>query len=104
MSTRFQPSRATLRQKKLQWMNLLCHGHDIFCDCASPLEHTTILIFQQEPELHFNPIEKDIIKKCLSGEEDATAHTGEIKEEDIIQPGDLEELFKEELGEENDTG
>ena len=99
MTTRYIPPKSTIRQKKLQWMNLICHIHDMQCDCPSPLEHTAILLFEQEPDLKFKTPEIDLIKKCLT----TTATSGENGDQDAIGEGDLEELFKENFGEE-DTG
>ncbi len=83
-------------------MNNLVHTHDIMCDCPHPLEHTAILIFEQEPELKFTTPEQDIIKKCL------TTNTGDIvaddHDNDAFGEGDLEDLFKEDFGEENTDG
>lgn len=99
MSTRYIPTKSSLKQKKLQWINLICHDHDIFCDCPSPLEHTIILIAEQEPQLRFKPPEKDLLKKCLT----TTDTTKEDGDQDGFGEGDLEDLFKEDFGEE-DTG
>lgn len=102
MSTRYIPPKTTLRQKKLQWMNLLAHIHDERCDCPNPLEHTILLIVEQEKELKFNAPEKDLIKKCLSGDT-ITAVPGDPTD-DVIGDGELAALFAEELGEEENTG
>ncbi len=97
MSTRYIPPKTTLRQKKLQWINSICHLHDTNCDCPNPLEHTVGLLFEQEPELKFLPPERDLIKKCL------TTTVTDTKEEDgdpdDIGEGDLDALFKEDFGE-----
>lgn len=82
-------------------MNQLCHTHDIMCDCPNPLEHTAALIFEEEPQLKFRPQEKDLIKKCLTGEPTATEPT--VQDNDGFGEGDLEDLFKENFGEEEDT-
>ncbi len=102
MSTRFIPAKPTLRQKKLQWMNLLAHIHDEKCDCPNPMEHTCMLIFEQEKELKFTTPEKDLIQKCLSGDT-TTADHGDPTD-DVIGDGELAALFAEELGEEENTG
>ncbi|AXQ66510.1 MAG: hypothetical protein [Anelloviridae sp.] len=100
MSTRYIHPKSTIRQKKLQWINMLVHCHDIMCDCPTPLEHTTALIFEQEPELRFKPPEKDLIKKCLTTTTDTEDAAGDP---DGFGEGDLEDLFKENFGE-DDTG
>lgn len=93
MSTRIKPAKPTIREQNLKWMNFIVHAHDIICDCNKPLEHTAILIFQQEPELQFTPIEKDIIKRCI------TADPGkEDGDDDVFGDGALEDLFKEDSG------
>lgn len=81
---------------------MITHTHDIFCDCYDPITHTAALIFEQEPDLKFSPPEKDIIKKCLTGD-DTTAATKE-ENPDGIGEGDLDALFTEDFGEENLTG
>lgn len=81
-------------------MNMLVHCHDIMCECPSPLEHTAALIFEQEPELRFNTPEKDLIKKCLTTGTDIADAAGDP---DGFGEGDLEDLFKENFGE-DDTG
>lgn len=102
MSTRFKPAKLTLRQQKLTWMNLLAHIHDNKCDCPHPMEHTCMLIFEEEKELKFTTPEKDLIQKCLSGDT-ATGVPGDPTE-DIIGDGELAALFGEELGEEENSG
>lgn len=99
MTTRYIPSDDNHRQKKLKWMNGICHYHDIFCKCPNPLECTIRLIIDQEPELRFNNIEKDKLRKCITTEEKDT----ENGDPDDIGEGDLDALFKEDFGDE-DTG
>ena len=53
MSTRLILPKPSIRQRNLQWMNMLAHIHDTNCDCYNPLEHTIILILEQEKELKF---------------------------------------------------
>lgn len=83
-------------------MNMIAHVHDNVCDCYDPITHTAALIFEEEPDLKFLPAEKDIIKTCLTGETTATAATDQ--ELDVIGEGDLEDLFREDFGDEKDTG
>ncbi len=99
MSHRWIQPKSNLKEKKLQWLNLIAHAHGIFCDCPDPMEHTIALIAEQEPDLRFKTPEKDLIKKCLGGEPAATA--GETVEEDAFGPGDLDILFADDGGEEN---
>lgn len=101
MTTRIIPTKDSIKQKNLKWMNLMVHDHDIFCDCDSPLQHIIILICQQEPKLDLKPIERDIVKRCLIGE--PTATDGD-QDADGVQEGDLDQLFKEDFGEENTAG
>lgn len=102
MSTRLKPAKCTIRQANLKWMNQLVHLHDNFCDCPTPVEHTSILLFQQEPDQKFTPIEKDIIKKCLGGEHGDPATTKD--DGDVLGEGDLDTLFAEDFGDHDDTG
>nr|BAA93611.1 unnamed protein product [Torque teno mini virus 9] len=97
--SRYIPTKSTLRQKKLQWMNLIVHGHDIFCDCCKPLECTIGTIINQEPNLKFNTEEKNLLKKCLSTK-DGDAGAG-AADPDGFGEGDLDALFTEDFGEEN---
>lgn len=102
MSTRIVPAKSTLRQNNLKCMNMMVHAHDMICDCPTPLQHIVILIFQQEPDLDFKPIEKDLIKKCLTGEH--TDRTATDNADDGVEEGLLDALFKEDFGEEDNTG
>ena len=102
MSTRLQPAKSSLRQNNIKWLNSIVHSHDFFCDCPTPLQHAVVLIFQQEPDLDFKPIEKDLLKKCLG--EATTANTATAQEDYGIEEGTLEDLFKEDFGEENVAG
>lgn len=103
MSTRLKPCKASLKQNNLKWMNSMVHTHDFFCDCPNPLQHIVILIFQQEPDIDFTPIEKDIIRKCLG--DTTTETTATVPEDDFgVEEGVLEDLFKHDFGEEKDTG
>lgn len=102
MTTRWITSKATLRQQQLKWMNMIVACHDVFCDCPNAVTHTAAFIFQKEPELHFSTPEKDLIRKCLGGE--PVSHAGDGTEEEIIGPGDLDALFGDDFGENDDTG
>lgn len=102
MTTRLIQPKPSLRQQNLKWMNGMVHYHDIFCDCCTPLQHIIILILQQEPELDFKPIEKDLIRRCLGDTTTAVTATG--PEEPGLEEGVLEDLFKESFGEDVATG
>lgn len=102
MSTRFIPSKPTLRQQKLQWMNMLAHIHDQKCDCNNPMEHTLMLIVEEEPSLKLRTPEIDLIKKCITGE--TTTEKDGDQEPDGIGEGELDALFKDDFGEENTDG
>lgn len=102
MTTRYKPAKCSPRQTTLKWMNMLCAVHDTFCECPNPVEHTTILLHQQEPHQNFTPIEKDIIKKCLGGEATATENTDQ--DGDVLGEGDLDALFATDFGDQEDTG
>lgn len=81
---------------------MICAVHDNFCECPHPVEHTTVLLFQQEPQQNLSPIEKDIIKKCLGGEATATENTD--PDGDVLGDGDLDALFATDFGNLEDTG
>lgn len=81
---------------------MLAHIHDSKCDCPNSMEHTIMLIFEQEKELKFTTPEKDLIKQCISGETTAVAATDH--EPDDIGDVDLTDLFKEDFGEEDTAG
>ncbi len=81
---------------------MMVHAHDMICDCYSPLEHTITQIFQKEPELKFTAPEKDLIRKCLTGENGdvtATDHDG-----DVLEEGLLDAIFKEDFGDGDTEG
>lgn len=101
MSHRFIPTKPTKRQTNLRWMNMLHHVHDLFCDCPNSITHTATFIFEQEPKHVFLPPEKDIIKQCLSGEQDTAA--GGDPGIDAFTGEELENLFKDDAGEDADT-
>lgn len=100
--TRYIPPRNSKRQQALKWMNMLAHVHDLICDCYNPIEHTAAFIFEQEKHLKFTPPEKDTIKQCLFGENTTT--TAGDQDVDGLDAGTLEELFKEDAGDEKDSG
>lgn len=102
MTTRYTPTRDNCKVKQLKWINFLVHAHDINCDCSSPLECTTLLIFNKEKELKFTATETKFLQKCLGGEQDTIGATGTDPED--YGDGVLEALFNEDFGEENDTG
>lgn len=81
---------------------MLAHTHDAFCDCTEPIVHTAILCFSEEPSMKFTPPEKDLIKKCITGETTDTEN-GDLGF-DVIGEGDLAALFDGDIGEEEDTG
>lgn len=96
--SRYQPTKQNCKQSNINWINTLVHVHDLQCNCDSPLEHTTLQIFNQEKNLRFTTTEISTIQKCLTtGEEDTP-------EEENFGPGDLEALFADDFGEgEKDT-
>ncbi len=102
MSTRYIPTKDTTRQKTTKWINGICHYHDIFCECCNPLECTIVQLFKKEPLLKFSTPEKDLIQKCLStADTDTTLPIGNA---DMPEEGDLDALFGEPFGEEDDQG
>lgn len=102
MSTRLKHPKTSIRSNNIKWLNSIVHGHDFICDCSTPLQHAIILILQQEPDIDFTPIEKDIIRKCLG---DTTTAVSAGDHEDFgVEEGVLEDLFKEGIGEEDIAG
>jgi len=101
MSFRLQPTKPTKRQAALKWMNMLHHIHDLMCDCPNSITHTAAFIFEQEPKHNFLPPEKDLIRKCLSGEPATDA--GGDQGVDAFTGEELENLFKDDAGENDDT-
>lgn len=93
MSSIWRQPTSSLRQKELQWRNLMFANHDLWCYCDDPDLHMLICMnkFNGCPKP-----EEDIknIKCLLTG-----ATTGEItkteEEETGFSSGDLEKLFQE---------
>lgn len=86
------------RQQELQWMNIINATHDQFCNCDNPTFHLIYCInkFSSAPKP-----EKDLanIQCLLTG---VPVTTNKDKEEDDqggFLDGELEDLFKEENGE-----
>lgn len=84
------------KKNQLQFTNLLIGIHDLNCNCNNPGFHSLKIITQQiGPEL--NPTDKLTIKKCLGD-------TPTTQEDDVgFTAGDLEELFGEGDGDEDDN-
>lgn len=95
---RLKPTKINSRYNNLQWMNTIVSLHDMRCECNDPLEHTVLQIFHQEKQLRFTKEEQKIFQTCLTipGE-------GSTEEEDAFGAGDLENLFSEPFGEDEDT-
>ncbi len=69
------------RALETQWINATFSIHDLFCGCLDPINHL-----------------KEIHKQQCHPTKDVgigTETTGD-NDDDVIKPGDLEELFKEE--------
>lgn len=97
--SRYIPKKYNTKSTQIDWVNSLVHIHDLQCACNDPLEHTTATIFRQEPNLRFNKEEKQLIEKCLTtGEKDTTPIA-----EDAFGDGDLERLFEQDFGEEEES-
>ncbi len=77
MSTFLQSTKYHGRALENQLTNTLINAHDLCCGCPEPLKH-----------IHH------LTTKCLtSGDPTAIA----LKEEDILETGDLEKLFEEDV-------
>lgn len=81
----------TPKQLELQWYNSIHQGHDLFCGCNKPVLHLLHIINRRG---NAPKPEKDIanIQCLLTGEKEDNG------DEDVFQPGELEELFKEDSG------
>lgn len=95
MSSLLKNPAYTPKQLELQWYNNIHHSHDLFCGCNKPILHLLHIINRKG---NAPKPEKDIknIQCLLTGEKEKTT-----EDDDIFQPGELEELFKEENGVEN---
>lgn len=102
MTTRLKYPKTSIRSNNIKWLNSIVHGHDFICDCSSPLQHAVVLIFQQEPQLDLTTPEKDLIRKCLG--DTITAASAGDPEDFGVEEGVLEDLFKEDIGEEDTAG
>lgn len=90
MSDYLTPALYKGRSLELQWMNNTCNAHDLFCGCNNPIAHLHHIIYKDNKQL------------CLPSTEDGDG--GEDNHgDDVILPGDLENLFAENFTEE-DTG
>ncbi len=87
------------KQAQINWVNSIVHIHDLQCACDDPLEHTISTIFKQEKNLRFNEQEKAFMQKCLTTTEETTGD----KDEDGFGDGDLERIFAQDIGEEEET-
>ena len=99
MTNYYKPLPYSTKHKNLQWINCICGVHDLHCSCDDPLKHTILGIIDQEPSLKFNKEDTKKIQKCLT--------TGEDHGEDVVEEfgdGELEKLFEEDIGEEDDDG
>lgn len=84
MSKFLQPCLYEKNALENQLVNVVYGCHDLMCGCLSPIEHLNEIINKQKCHLT-----KDI--GIQTGESD----TGNQKEIDTFDAGDLEELFKE---------
>lgn len=89
------------KQLKLQWTNNIVSVHDLLCCCDNPLEHTIHNLLEQEPNLRFSEETKKKLQKCLTSTDDGKKDGPAA--DDIIEDGDLENLFAEDFTEE-ETG
>lgn len=91
----------TPRQQENQWMNLMWNTHGQFCDCEDPLTHFMILINRDGPCP--KPVEDILNIKCLLTGAPTSGDTTKEEEETGFTDGDLENLFKEDAPEPDDT-
>lgn len=82
------PTTISTKNRKRDWINCIVQVHDLQCECGQPLEHTLQEIYEQEPQLK---------PTCATGTDPVTTGEGG----DGFGDGDLEQLFAEDIGEEN---
>lgn len=93
--SKYQPTYLSDKAKEKALLNSIFTSHDLCCGCPDPPTHLLHLIAPIVKPEHLNKEEKATIRKCLSGiieEEDPTG-------EDGFAPGDLEQLFADDVGE-----
>jgi len=90
MSTYLQPTIYGKEALQLQWLNNIHHSHGLFCGCEKPFEHLQEILNKRGHQL------------CLPGpttEEDGDNQHGDAA--DNVLDGELEDLFKEDFGEDD---
>lgn len=91
------PLPLTTRKEQLKLVNHFVSAHDLLCECPEPAKHCfNVLLKQLKPE--FTEQDKNQIKQCLG-----TATTAAVEEDAGLDPGDLEKLFGDDDGEEDDN-
>lgn len=95
-----KPIKYSTKQQNVNHINLLVGLHDLKCGCEQPLQHIIFDILQQEPSLKQDKKFTSELQKWLT-----TTEPGDNQEEDtdVIGNGDLEKLFEEPFGEEDDA-
>ncbi len=96
MSHLYKPTKYTLKQQQNQTTNLLCGIHDIYCFCQHPVKHILLSWAEKGEKIPVTKAEKEKVLQCLSTTEE------DIVPEDGFEDGDLEELFAEPLGEDDE--
>lgn len=110
MSFPWMPPIYNVRGRCTQWINGIVTSHDLFCGCNKPFYHL-FYVLQKEEQFPFTTKQEDSeIKKCLSTLTD-TATVGTNTDEglggapdDVLEFGDLEDLFAENTEETPTTG
>lgn len=103
MSWPWKPTPYGPRGRDLQWLNATFGIHDLYCGCDNPPEHLLLSLLNHSGKLGLQKQHIQNAQKCLGyGEETKdttdgghTEHTTITHDEDVIEPGDLEELFAE---------
>lgn len=95
-----KPIKYSTKQQNVNHINLLVSLHDLKCGCDKPLQHLVFDILNQEPSLKEDTKFTSELQQWLT-----TTKPGNIQEEDtdVIGSGDLEKLFEEPFGEEEDA-
>ena len=97
MSKLYKPTKYTPKQLERQQLNILHGVHDMFCFCPHPLKHCLLTIAEKGEQIQLKRSEYNQLQQCLTITEE------DITPEDGFDGGDLEKLFAEPFGEEEDA-
>lgn len=110
MSYPWMPPVYNVKGRCQQWVNGIVTSHEMFCGCDKPFFHLYYFLQKQNTFPFTTAKEEEEIKKCLTGlTETATVgtNTEDVRggaPDDVLDFGDLEDLFAENTEEPNTTG